>query len=276
MAFRITTLMENQALTDCLTQEHGLSLLVEGENCRILYDTGASPMFLKNAAELGEVLEPLDALVLSHGHYDHTGGVAALLTGRSRPASVYLGRNFFGPRYSRKKDGLKEIGAAFEPEAVSGAGIPCVEVGDEPIALAAGVWAVSGFASTEELEGPSPAMMRGADGALEEDRFEDEVVLVLETEGELVLVSGCAHVGILSMCRRVEALFGRPVTSFVGGTHLMAADDQRIEHTCRCLRERGMVRLGACHCNGPRAAAYFKENFDGFFENHVGTRVDVI
>ena len=127
MAFRIPTLMENQALTDCLTQEHGLSLLVEGENCRILYDTGASPMFLKNAAELGEVLEPLDALVLSHGHYDHTGGVAALLTGRSRPASVYLGRNFFGPRYSRKKDGLKEIGAPFEPEAVSGAGIPCVD-----------------------------------------------------------------------------------------------------------------------------------------------------
>lgn len=275
MAFRITTLMENQAPSDCLTQEHGLSLLVEGENCRILYDTGASPMFLKNAAELGAVLEPLDALVLSHGHYDHTGGVAALLTGQARPGSVYLGRNFFGARYSRKKDGLKEVGAVFELEAVSGAGIPCVEVGDEPIALTSGVWAVSGFTSTEEMEGPSPAMMRRVDGALEEDRFEDEVVLVLETEEELVLVSGCAHVGILSMCRRVEELFGRPVTSFVGGTHLMAANDQRIEHTCRCLRERGMVRLGACHCNGPKASAYFKENFEGFFENHVGSHVDI-
>ena len=181
MAFRITTLMENQAPSDCLTEEHGLSLLVEGENCRILYDTGASPMFLKNAAQLGETLEPLDALVLSHGHYDHTGGVAALLIGQACPGSVYLGRNFFGPRYSRKEDGLKEIGAAFEREAVSAAGISCVEVGDEPIALAPGVWAVSGFTSTEEMEGPSPTMMRSADGVLEEDRFQDEVVLVLET-----------------------------------------------------------------------------------------------
>lgn len=275
MAFWITTLMENAALKDCWAAEHGLSLLIEGENIRVLYDTGASPRFLKNAKSLQVNLAALDALVLSHGHYDHTGGTAALLTGSSRPGAVYLGTHFFEERYSKKKSGLMEIGAAIEAQTIELAGIPCREVGNEPIQLSKGMWLVSGFTSTEEMEGPSPQLLRVRNGALEEDPFEDEVAMVLETERELALISGCAHVGILSMCRRVESLFGRPVTAFVGGTHLVDANDVRIRHTCDCLKARGMVRLGACHCNGERASAYFQEHFPGFVQNHVGSCVAI-
>ena len=79
MSFSITVLMENTAAWEGLAAEHGLSLLVEGPDCRVLYDTGASPRFWNNARSMGVSLSPLDALVLSHGHYDHTGGTAALL-----------------------------------------------------------------------------------------------------------------------------------------------------------------------------------------------------
>lgn len=275
MAFRVTTLMENTTPRDCLAAEHGLSLLVEGKGKKVLYDTGASPRFLKNAKSMGADLTGLDGLVLSHGHYDHTGGVSALLFGPNRPACIYLGGRFFGERYSKKQDGLLEIGPAVAREALEASGIPCVEVGSQPIALGEGIWAVSGFTTRDEMERLSPAMLRSGPDGLETDPFEDEVVLVLEGEEGLTLISGCAHVGILSMCARVEELFGRPVTTFLGGTHLMAANDARIQHTCACLKQRGMLRLGACHCSGEKASAYFDENFPGFFRNNVGTVVEV-
>lgn len=275
MAFRVTTLMENTSPKDCLAAEHGLSLLVEGNGKKILYDTGASPLFLKNAKALNVDLTGVDALVLSHGHYDHTGGVTALLLGSNRPSRVYLGRRFFGARYSRKKDGLLEIGPAVEQEDLDASGVPYAEVGSEPLPLGDGIWAVSGFVTRDEMERLSPNMMRPGGEALETDPFEDEVVLVLEGEEGITLISGCAHVGILSMCTRVEELFGRPVTTFLGGTHLMVANDARIEHTCACLKQRGMLRLGACHCSGEKAGAYFQANFPGFFRNNVGSVVEV-
>jgi len=275
MAFQITTLMENTALSDRLAAEHGLSLLIEGGGIRLLYDTGGSPRFMLNARTLQIDLAPLDVVVLSHGHYDHTGGTAALLTGREKPDALYLGTGFFEPRYSVKEDGLMEVGAALDENAAAAVGVPCRTVGAEPLSLAPGVWLMSGFTSTDEMEGINPRLLRQRKGMLDADRFEDEVAVVLETEKELALISGCAHVGILSMCRRLEEVFGRPVTTFVGGTHLVSADDARIRHTCDCLRARGMKRLGACHCSGERAGAYFQEHFPGYLPNHVGSQVTI-
>lgn len=275
MSFQITTLMENTSPKSCLAAEHGLSLLIEGASRRVLYDTGSSPRFLKNARALGADLSGLDALVLSHGHYDHTGGLSALLLDGPRPGTIYLGEDFFGSRYSEKEDGLLEIGAAIGEQAMKSAGVPLVTVGAEPLALGDGIFLLSGFTPTEEPEKLSPKMLRQGLAGLETDSFRDEVAVVLETEQDLVLLSGCAHVGILSMCRRVTDLFGRPVTAFVGGTHLMAADDARIRYTCDCLKERGVRRLGACHCNGEKAGAYFEEHFPGFFRNNVGSKMTI-
>ena len=275
MAFKITTLMENISPRDCLASEHGLSLLIEGTDCKVLYDTGASPRFLKNAKALQADLGELDALVLSHGHYDHTGGVSALLDRRDRPKTIYFGPNLFEERYSQKRDGLMEIGAAMEEDFALKADVPWVVVGEEPIALGKGLWLVSGFTATEEMEQPSPRMLRRINGQMVTDRFEDEVAVVLELQEGLALISGCSHVGIVSMCRRVSRLFDRPVKVFVGGTHLMAANEERIQKTCELLREMGLGQLGACHCNGEQAGAYFEEHFPGFFRNNVGTCLEL-
>lgn len=273
MAFTILTLMENHTGRDYLACEHGLSLLVEGAGRRVLYDTGGSPRFLQNAGTLGADLADLDAVVFSHGHYDHTGGAAALLMQNRPPRGVWLGRNFFQPRVGKEEDGLMDISPLLEESWMTRFGIPCHVVGEEPVKLAEGMWLISGFTQGEPVETPSPRLLRRRNGHLEVDTFEEEVALVLKTPAHLVLVSGCSHVGVLNMCRRVEELFGRTVTDFVGGTHLMNAGDERIEATCRLLKERGVRRLGACHCSGERASAYFEANFPGFFRNNVGTRV---
>lgn len=294
MGYKITTLMENHALKECLAAEHGLSLLVEGEGFRVLYDTGSTGLFLQNAEILGKDLKNLDALVFSHGHYDHTGGTGALFARGDFPAAVYLGNHFFDSRFSKKTDSCKDIGARVSEADLEEAGIRWNVIGKEPVKIygpegsskeackdssecapAEGMYLVSGFRTLEEMEHPLPNLVREKDGQLEQDPFEDEVALVLITEKNLCLVSGCTHIGIISLCRQIEQLFGRPVTMFVGGTHLMDADDLRIEKTCRLLKQRGIRKLGACHCNGEKAGVYFEKHFPGFFRNNTGSVVTV-
>ncbi|MCC8078643.1 MAG: MBL fold metallo-hydrolase [Oscillospiraceae bacterium] len=271
MSFTITVLMENTAPEGALAGEHGLSLLVEGQGVRVLYDTGPSPRFLFNARALGAELEGLDALVLSHGHYDHTGGAAALLTGPKPPKSIYLGRDFFTRRFKR---GGEEIGSLLdERTALQSAEVHVV--GDEPARIAEGVFAVSVFTLNNSVELTDAYIQRETSDWLDTDTFCDETALVLETPTELTLISGCSHVGCANMCTRVEELFGRKVDTFIGGTHLMNADDERIEQTARLLRQHGVRRLGACHCTGCRANEYFASAYPGWFASNVGSRVTV-
>lgn len=271
--FSITTIIENSSSAENLAAEHGLSIFIENEDFQVLYDTGASPRFLKNAKGMGIDLTGVDALVLSHGHYDHTGGVISYLTEREKPQKIYLGKNFFEERYAEKKEGLLDISALIKEETLLKTGIPIQVVKEQPMELAKGIWLLSGFTPDNTMESLSPLMLHCTEKGIETDPFTDEVVIVLKTEKELVMISGCSHIGIVNMCSRVKRLFGQPITTFIGGTHLMEADEERIKYTCERLEKLGVKRLGACHCNGEKAGQYFEKHFQGFFRNQAGTKV---
>ena len=134
---------------------------------------------------------------------------------------------------------------------------------------------MSGFPCLEEPERPNPRLLRRRGGALEVDPFPDEAALVLEAGEDLALLSGCAHSGVVSMCRQVSARFGRPVTVFLGGTHLSDSGEERVRYTCARLRELGVRRLGACHCTGAGAMEYFAARFPGFFPVRTGLRISL-
>ena len=116
MGFVVTTLMENNAAKDGMLTEHGLSLHLTDGSFTLLLDTGATPAFLDNANKLGISLESVDTLVLSHGHYDHTGGVKALLDSGCCPKATYFGPNFFAHRYHREPGRLRPISARVTQE----------------------------------------------------------------------------------------------------------------------------------------------------------------
>ncbi len=275
MSWRITTLMENTSPSDRLVAQHGLALLVEGPDRRLIYDTGPSPRFLFNARALGADIAGADALILSHSHWDHTGGAAALLAGPFPPKALYVGRGFFNAGWRKLEEGRVEVGSLLDPATVRLSGVDFHEVGAEPVALGTSAWAVSGFRTTDPRETPPPVYLRQTEEGLVPETFSEEVVLVLRSEDGLTVVSGCSHTGIVSICCRVRDLFAAPVVRFVGGTHLISADDARIAWTCEKLREIGLRRLGACHCTGRKAEAFFAARFPGFYRNNIGTVTDI-
>ncbi len=271
MGFVVTTLMENHAAVDDIHTEHGLSLHLTDGSFSLLLDTGASPAFLDNARRLGVDLGQVDVLVLSHGHYDHTGGVNALLQSGCRPAVTYMGPNFFARRYVREPGRLRPISARVNEDCFFEHGAPFYLLEPGVLKLSEGVFLVCGIPSKNALESANPSMLRQCGDAYVVDDFNEETVVVVRGEQGLALLSGCSHKGILNTCMWVSELFYAPVHTFIGGTHLMSATQSHIYNTMARLQALGLRRLGACHCNGEEAGAIFEQGFEGFFKNNAGT-----
>ncbi len=271
MGFVVTTLMENNAAKDGMLTEHGLSLHLTNGSFTLLLDTGATPAFLDNANKLGISLESVDTLVLSHGHYDHTGGVKALFDSGCCPKATYFGPNFFAHRYHREPGRLRPISARVTEEYLVERRVPFYLLEPGVLKLNENVFLVCGIPSKNEIEKANPSMLRQCGEAYVVDDFNEETVVVVRGEQGLALLSGCSHKGIINTCMWVSELFNEPVHTFIGGTHLMAADEPRMRATMSNLRELGIQRLGACHCNGEQANTLFAREFEGFFKNNAGT-----
>ncbi|MBP3426662.1 MAG: MBL fold metallo-hydrolase [Clostridia bacterium] len=244
---KIITLMENTALTPGLACEHGLSLYIELETReglrRILFDMGQSAAFLDNARALGVDLSLVDTAILSHGHYDHGGGLAAFLEVNDH-APVYMQETAFGGHYSGGWERYIGLDSALKKHAASGR----IRLTGEETALGEGLTLVS----CNALERPFPSSVKGMllerGGALGQDLFLHEQYLVIEEGGRRTVISGCSHKGVLNIMRWLKP------DVLIGGFHFMKLDPDGED---RLLLEDAAARLAAygatyytCHCTG--------------------------
>lgn len=276
MAFLITTLIENTSCDPRLVAQSGLSLLIEGDGKKFVYDTGQSPMFLFNARAMGLDPTGADALIFSHGHWDHTGGATVLIDEPDPPKTIYLGKGFFDRKFRRINEGRVEISSFLTRSAIERSGIACREVGSDLVQISENAWLLAGFTPQDEMEIPGPGLMREENGTLVTDMFLDEIALILRGSEGLTVISGCSHIGSISVCKGVQKACGEPVFRFIGGMHLGKASEEKISHTCEALRRMGIRALGSCHCTGVKAEAFFEQNFPGFFRTNVGARTQII
>lgn len=255
---KIINLMENTTGECAFHAEHGLSVYVETERHRLLVDTGASAKTWENAAQLGVDLTRVDTVILSHGHYDHAGGILSFAQ-INPDAKIYMHALAGGDYYSMGSHGERYIG--IDREILS---LPqCVLLeGDCRID---GELSVFGGVTGRRKWPQSNRRLKEKQGdTFVQDAFAHEMYAVVEAEGKTVLLSGCAHNGILNILDRFQALYGREPDVVISGFHMVKKDAydadevKLIEDVARELRGTGILFYTG-HCTGLPAFAIMKE-----------------
>lgn len=281
MEWKLTTLIENHKDKDeKYVCEHGFSILIESIDekhpIRILMDTGQSGIFYDNADKMGISLKDLDALIISHAHYDHAGGVKKLLEEVS-VGKMYVGKNFFREKYYKKKDGtLKNIGITFSRQDVEKCGERVFEIQENTKKILPGITIYRNFEPSAGYEMENPRFIVKQEGRYEQDHFADEIVLTLDVADGVVVIAGCSHPGIINILKSVEKRSGKKIRGIVGGTHLVEADEDRLKKTIADLKEMNIDFIAVSHCTGEENLEKMREVFgEKFIFNCTGNIIKI-
>jgi len=242
--------------------EHGLSVLVEGARPKLslLMDTGPSPDVLLNNAEiLGVDFDRLDAVFLSHGHYDHTGGLSGVLSGTSKKITVIAHPSAFEPKFAMAPK-LRYVGAPFgRSEFESSARALLVR---NPVKIVEGVMTTGEVERITSYERPRGFWTVEGEMLLEDHMKDDQGLVVNLEDRGLVVISGCAHAGIVNVVKQAQRLAGVDrVHAVIGGFHLKNSSESTIMSTVNDLVEIKPDIVCPCHCTGQRAIRKLKLAF---------------
>jgi 7,8-dihydropterin-6-yl-methyl-4-(beta-D-ribofuranosyl)aminobenzene 5'-phosphate synthase len=248
---RVTVVVDNLVgHVSSLYGEHGLCMWLEHGGRNILYDTGMGRALLPNLKTLELDPNRLDALVLSHGHYDHTGGLEALLRERNEPLPVCCHAEAFAPHLSENQGKRREVGPPLTQVAYEalGARFHLVERHAEPWP---GITLLTDIPRRTGYEVPAPALVTVRDGQVLPDPFHDDLSVLVHGDKGWAVLTGCAHSGVVNILLDAEEKAGAPVELLVGGTHLGPAPAAQQEAALAELASRQGLRVVAGHCTGP-------------------------
>ena len=269
----IVTLIENLVYKGGLKGEHGLSFLIKTGGLRILFDVGQTGVLLENAESLGEDLKDVDYIILSHGHYDHTGGLEKILE-INKTARVVMKKSIVEEKYSNSSGELKEIGFKLRDKF---RGYPNEFILlEEDYALGKGIEVVARIGEYTDFEKIEQGLLVRDGNSYVADNFSDELFLSIEKEKELNIITGCSHKGIINILKSATDKTGiDSINLLLGGMHLSglkAGDEivreklhEKTEKTIHELKKMKIERIYTNHCTG----------IDGFMElkDAMGERV---
>jgi len=246
---RITVLSENTVgIPAGVVGEWGLALLVETAGRAILFDTGSRGHAVDNAKVLGADLSAVEALVMSHGHFDHAGGMQAFLRWRGR-LPVYAHPDFFAAHYSSGPSD-KYVGVPFERGELVAAGADFVFTA-QPREVLPGIWLSGEVPRRTAFEVGDGRLFTYRDREKVPDPFADDLSLYCVTPKGLLVILGCAHAGVVNIVRHGQEVTGQTqVYGILGGTHLGTVPAAQQENTIAYLQSLSLQFLAANHCTG--------------------------
>jgi 7,8-dihydropterin-6-yl-methyl-4-(beta-D-ribofuranosyl)aminobenzene 5'-phosphate synthase len=272
MEIKITTLAENTASAGTLG-EWGLSMYIEADGQKILFDTGAGVAAVANAELMKVDLAAVDRIVLSHGHYDHTGGLLEVLK-RSGGKEIIAHPDVWARKYGSLDNTPKRyVGIPYVREALEVMGAN-FKLSRKPVKLSEHITTTGEIPMLTDYEIVEKYLGVKEGGELKQDPLDDDLAMAIDTEYGLVVILGCAHHGIVNNLKQAKKVTGKElIYAAIGGTHLIHASAERLEKTAADLREMGVQYLGVSHCTGFRASAYLAREFgERFFLNNSGSR----
>lgn len=273
MKVNITTLSENTANYGFIA-EWGLSILVEVDGMKILMDTGQSFSAVHNAQLMGVDLSTINKIVLSHSHIDHTGGLREILR-RSGPMDILAHPDVWTAHYGgRDKEKRQYVGIPFSQEDLESCGAR-FNLSKEPIHITDRILTTGEVPMTTGYEAVDEILFVKKNGTFRPDKLADDLSLIIDTDFGLVVISGCAHRGIVNTLRHAQKLTGKElIYAVIGGTHLLRSSVERLELTIADMRDMGIQRLGVSHCTGFAASSRLAQEFgEAFFLNNAGTKL---
>jgi len=258
---KITILADNRA-PDGLEGEHGLSMWIEADGLRILFDTGQGSALAPNAQALGIDLSTADILVLSHGHYDHTGAIEQVI--RSAPdIQVYCHPGVVETRYSVHDGVVTPI--QMPPESVAAImQLPAQQLHwvRQPAYLSEHIGITGPVPRETAYEDTGGPFYSDPDGSIV-DPIDDDQALWIRNRDGLVVCVGCSHSGIINILNRVRGLNnGQGIRAIIGGFHLLNASAERLDQTVAALRQLAPDSIIPCHCTGDSATALLGNAFE--------------
>jgi 7,8-dihydropterin-6-yl-methyl-4-(beta-D-ribofuranosyl)aminobenzene 5'-phosphate synthase len=267
---RLSCVVENTAtFSSEFWAEHGFSVLIEHEDSKILFDTGKSPEVLERNMGLVNGFNDLETVVLSHGHNDHTGGLPAIF--RNSSADIFMHKEGLKPKYLSNDGEMKFIGTPENYRLEDGEinltqDISPVKFVEKPMEIAPDIYIFTDIPMLNDFEQLNSSLLCLDNGNIVQDPFNEELVVVVRTDHGLVIVSGCAHRGIINTITAVSDHFHEKICAVVGGTHLVTADENRMIRTVQEFEKINATNLVLGHCNGFEAQCLFKNKFKEVFQ----------
>lgn len=284
MTARATVLCENSVHMNLgAIAEHGWSVWIETDDGAFLFDTGQGKGLLNNAGQFGVPLGEARAILISHHHIDHTGGlldaVEAIRHASGREGvPVHAHPDLFKDSFAEPKDNpMRFIGVPHTRVALEMAGADFrLESGWREIAPGLSMTGEVPRVTDYEI-GDLSMKHYGASGEIVVDPVRDDQTVVIDTPDGLLVVLGCSHAGLINILTYIVERTGRSrFHTIMGGTHLGPLGEEQIERTIAALHDFDIARIGVSHCTGPKVAARMAHEFgERFFFCSVGTVIEV-
>jgi len=276
-SLKVTILVENTVgVALGLLSEWGLSMLLDFGDERILFDTGEQGNLINNAQILGHDLRQIDRVILSHGHYDHTGGLLKFLQYRGR-LPVYAHPDLFMRHYRRglNREGEKYLGVPFLPEQLESAGAD-FHWYRKPVELRPGLWLSGEIPRETAFEQVDDRLVEIKGGQVVQDVMLDDFSLFYVTDLGLVVLLGCAHSGLVNIVEHAKRVTGEVrVRAILGGTHLGPASSDQQKQTIDYIRGLDLTCLAPNHCTGLGMMSKLAVDFpDSFTYATTGTTLE--
>lgn len=255
MQVSITILVENTTPVPNLLGEYGFSCLLTVDDRSLLFDTGSARALFHNSKVLGISLAEIEEVVISHGHFDHTGALLPLLEQYGKK-KIYAHSRLLMPRLFPLDNGkLKKIGSPFSHKELEQAGAEFVFV-DHFAEILPGVYISGEIPRNSDFEDTGGDFRVEDNGEVQADQLQDDMALIVDHPKGLIIISGCAHSGLINTIAHAIHMTGQnKILAYIGGTHLFNASSRRIDQTVAALQSYDIEKLIVAHCTGFYAAA---------------------